>query len=202
MKSGDFIETIKAKVTSSAMDVLIKIEKDEDLLGHGMQTGAIFSDEKTPIYRYFLWRMWDTNLPCLILIMLNPSEADQINNDQTIRVVINRAREEGFGAVAVVNLFAWRSKSPADMKKAEYPVGPLNDQIIKMLLSEKDQAILCAWGPHGSHKNRSEEIKCQIQRAGIVPLVINLSKDGQPGHPLYKQSSEKLRPWPEFTRTS
>jgi len=202
MKSDDLIKSILAKIEVANMDVHVKIEKEQNLLGDGAETGAIFSTEDPAVYRYFLWRMWDPNLPCLILIMLNPSEADQISNDQTITVVLSRAKEEGFGAIAVINLFAWRSKSPANMKKAESPVGPLNDQITSMLLSDKNQAILCAWGPHGTHRNRNEEVKCQIQRAGIVPLVINLSKNGEPGHPLYKQYAEKLRPWPGFMQTN
>lgn len=43
--------------------------------------GAIFSDDRD--YRYRLWRTWDVDLPLVGFIMLNPSTADETEDDQT-----------------------------------------------------------------------------------------------------------------------
>src|SRR5689334_10316767 len=70
-------------------------------------TGAIF--DSTGMYRYSLWREWSTDSPPVTFIMLNPSTADDWKDDSTIRRCIGFARTWGFGALEVVNLFAYRA---------------------------------------------------------------------------------------------
>ncbi|HDR1569813.1 TPA: DUF1643 domain-containing protein, partial [Pasteurella multocida] len=72
-----------------------------------MNNNAIFSDCGT--YRYVLWRIWDTLLPRITFIGLNPSTADESNDDPTIRRCINFAKKWGYGGIYMVNLFAYRS---------------------------------------------------------------------------------------------
>ena len=89
-----------------------------------MKKGATISE--CGLYRYSLTRVWDDVLPMCIFVMLNPSTADADIDDPTIRRCINFAKREGCGSLMVVNLFAYRATSPADMKAAVDPIGSGN----------------------------------------------------------------------------
>jgi hypothetical protein len=52
--------------------------------------GAVFSDDRE--YRYRLWRTWDVDKPTAAFVMLNPSTADETENDPTIRRCIGFAK--------------------------------------------------------------------------------------------------------------
>jgi hypothetical protein len=79
--------------------------------GSSRSAGATFSKDRR--YRYRLWRSWgDPELRC-VFVGLNPSTADESNDDPTIRKCVGFAKLWGFGAVDVVNLFAFRSTDPA-----------------------------------------------------------------------------------------
>ena len=54
----------------------------------------LFSDaffSKDRLYRYALWRIWDNELPKVLFIGLNPSTADEVKDDPTIRRCIRYA---------------------------------------------------------------------------------------------------------------
>ena len=104
---------------------------------------AEFSDcEK---FRYMLTRVWDSDGPRALFIMLNPSTADEIRNDPTVERCERRARALGFGAFRVCNIFAFRATDPKDMRAADDPVGPENDMAILDGCRWAD-AIICALG--------------------------------------------------------
>lgn len=96
-------------------------------------------------YRYFLSRVWDEPKPGVLWIMLNPSTADHVENDNTIRRCIGFSQDLGAGHLGVVNLFALRSKNPDDLKIAEDPVGPANDETILAKLNEYT-TVIAGWG--------------------------------------------------------
>ena len=79
-----------------------------------LKTGAIFSRCKN--YRYALWRNWDDLKPDVMIIGLNPSTADEKENDPTIVRCIKFAKSWGYGGVCVTNLFAYCAKVTSDMK--------------------------------------------------------------------------------------
>jgi hypothetical protein len=74
-----------------------------DSLSH---SGATLSACRT--WRYALWRRWDLSKPPFIVIGLNPSMADELQDDPTIRRCINFAKREGCGSYVMLNLFAFR----------------------------------------------------------------------------------------------
>ena len=60
---------------------------------------AIFSRCRT--YRYTLWREWDLfNKNYAMFIGLNPSTADEVNNDPSVRRCIDYANAGGMGPCA------------------------------------------------------------------------------------------------------
>ncbi len=88
-----------------------------DLFGtaSAMTMNAVISACGT--WRYELRRIWDDNLPLLVICMLNPSRADATINDPTVLNLIHFARLWGYGGILIVNLFAFRSSSPDEMMR-------------------------------------------------------------------------------------
>ena len=147
-----------------------------------MKTDAILSECR--MYRYALWRTWDESKPYALFIGLNPSTADETEDDPTIRRCIGFSRTWGFGGLCMANLFAFRATKPGVMKAAEDPIGPDNDQWIRQL-SVDAGVIVAAWGNGGSHLDRSRTI------AEMIPNLkcLQLNKSGEPVHPLYQPST-------------
>src|SRR5947209_16246810 len=107
---------------------------------------AIF--DSTGTYRYSLWRQWSTDCPPVAFIMLNPSTADDRKDDPTIRRCIGFARAWGFGALEVVNLFAYRATDWSKLLEVDDPVGPENDDYIVQAV-ERCPCVVAAWGTKG-----------------------------------------------------
>ena len=137
-------------------------------------------------YRYSLSRIWAEG-PQVLFIMLNPSTADEHIDDPTIRRCISFAYSNGFGGITVVNLFAFRSSSPKDLKLQSDPIGPENDDWIRSM-SECHDVIIAAWGNHGSYMNRGDAIRDKIQNL----KCLGMNKSGQPKHPLYVKGGSPL----------
>ncbi|MEM6938856.1 MAG: DUF1643 domain-containing protein [Pseudomonadota bacterium] len=135
-------------------------------------------------YRYRLSRIWNSDAPKLLFVMLNPSKATELANDPTVERCERRARQLGYGAMCVANVFAWRATDPAQMKKARDPVGPENDATLRMATGWTDH-ILAAWGTHGAHLGRGPAVAHSLHQSGKPLFHLGLSKAGYPKHPLY-----------------
>jgi hypothetical protein len=140
-------------------------------------------------YRYALWRRWAPG-PQVLFVMLNPSTADRQRNDPTIRRCIGLAAAWGYGALAVGNLFAFRTPSPKVLKRAARPVGRANDRWLAWLAAESTR-VVAAWGNEGALLARDAQV-----RALLAPLyVLSLTRQGQPRHPLYAPGGAMARLW-------
>jgi len=134
-------------------------------------------------YRYLLARRWGLG-PTVTYIMLNPSTADEVQNDPTVERCQRRAIADGFDGLNVVNLFAYRATDPAEMKKALDPVGQENGlHILAAALMSK--RVVCAWGSHGNFNGRADEVLSLLRMVKVQPFCLGLNQDGQPKHPLY-----------------
>ena len=152
-----------------------------------MEMGAIF--DPTGAYRYSLWRQWDTRQPRLAFVMLNPSTADTETDDATIRRCVKFARTWKFGALEVVNLFAFRATQPQILKQVVDPVGVECD---RYLLAAADQAqqIVVAWG-NGGRLHQRDQIVLDLLASHKAIYCLGMSQAGQPRHPLYLRSEVK-----------
>lgn len=156
---------------------------NNDLLG---SFGAIFSP--CGRYRYALHRLWDDSKPLLMFLMLNPSTANETENDPTVERCQRRAIDMGYGGLLVGNAFALRSTDPAALYDAEDPVGPGNDEAIMFaarMAVESKGMVICGWGTHASYRGRGAQVLRMLLDAGIQPHALRVNKDGSPGHPLY-----------------
>ena len=74
---------------------------------------ALLSKDKK--YRYSLKRIWDNDKPKVLFIMLNPSLADNYQDDPTIRRLIKFAKLYGYGGFYVGNLFSYITPYPSEL---------------------------------------------------------------------------------------
>ncbi len=154
-------------------------------------SGAIFDTTNT--YRYTLWRVWYPDHPRLTFIMLNPSTADAQRNDPTISRCITFAQHWGFGALEVVNLFAYKATYPRDLLKVANPIGEENDRFLLQALSRSSR-IVAAWGTKGTLLGRDKQIIQLLARRQNVHCL-GATKDGHPRHPLYVKGDTGLLPF-------
>jgi hypothetical protein len=126
-------------------------------------------------YRYTLYREWDESKPTILFIMLNPSTADDKEDDQTMKRVIDYSKLWGYGSVHVGNLNAYRSKDPKILKTIEDPEGKENITHVKSLV-ERVEKVIYAWGNAGKEPKWLSDIV-------PTPYCIYTTKDGNPRHP-------------------
>lgn len=139
--------------------------------------GALFSPDRK--YRYALFRMWDLKKPLIMFIGLNPSTANEVDNDPTIRRVIRFAQDWDYGGVYMMNLFGLVTPYPEDLKTCADPVGE-NDKWLEKAY-DKCEDVVFAWGSFPEAAERAKKVMQMFPNAKA--LIIN--KDGAPRHPLY-----------------
>ena len=132
---------------------------------------------------------WDDDLPAILFIGLNPSTADEEQDDPTIRRCMSFSRDWGYGTLLMANLFAFRATDPAKLRLQDDPVGPENDYWIEREY-ERAQTRIAAWGTKGSYQNRDVAIR------KLLPdlFCLGLTNGGYPKHPLYLPKDTKFIP--------
>lgn len=162
---------------------------DQDVLFNAKHhiSGAEFSPCRT--WRYALWRLWDWqgHANCVAFIGLNPSTADEIKDDPTIRRCIGFCKRWGYGGYYMLNAYAYRATDPKVMQAAVDPVGPGNDEAISYYLNRVG-LVVAAWGVHCSLER--EQQVCRLPYRVIHCL--GQTKAGRPRHPLYLRADSKL----------
>jgi hypothetical protein len=159
-----------------------------------MERTATFSPCRR--YRYSLWRSWQgllgTGKGYAMFIGLNPSTADETQDDPTIRRCMAFAQGWGYDGLCMTNLFAFRATDPAVMLAEASPVGKENDQHL-IELAKHAGIVVAAWGAHGGHQGRASAIQA------LVPGLhyLRLTKAGHPGHPLYLPGNLQPMAWSE-----
>ena len=144
-------------------------------------------------YRYDLTRKWGSGLPGVAFIGLNPSTADAVKDDPTIRRCIGFAKDWGFGRLVMLNLFAWRATSPTDLKKVEFPTGQeRNNEVIRDHALACTQ-VICCWGAHGTYMDRDLYVVRMLRNIDLQCL--GRTKNGHPRHPLYLRKDAERIPY-------
>ena len=156
--------------------------------GGGMSTirrgwcsdGAIISE--CGLYRYWLGRSRDEGEGLVTFIMLNPSTADDRQDDPTIRRCLGFAASWGKQQVVILNIFGLRSTDPGELLKVRDPIGPENDAA----LAKAEGLIVCAWGNWGWLNHRGARVRSILVATHTQRVYcLGRTKRGQPKHPLY-----------------
>jgi hypothetical protein len=138
-------------------------------------------------YRYELRRVWNAELPLLVVCMLNPSNADHQVNDPTILALVHFAAMWGYGGILVINLFAYRASSPAEMMGADSPIGPDNHRYIEdafVYAKANGGKLLAAWGNGGTFEGRDEWFCGRARMHGLQLICLGTTKGWHPKHPM------------------
>lgn len=182
---------------------------EENRTLEGVSAIARFSDDD--VYRYLLTRegLVPGSSRVLVSIGLNPSTADAFKPDQTINKDIGFARRWGCGRLWKLNAKAFRTKSPAIMRRAEKNgvdvVGrPENDETIRAALEEFKRhggTVVVSWGANLDDA-RQREMFDLITAAGVTPMCLGFNDNGSPTHELYIPYATPLVPWSPGERTA
>lgn len=148
------------------------------------------------LYRYRLNRIWGDPQHLLRFIMLNPSTADALIDDPTIRRCIGFARALKFDGITVLNLYAFRATKPADLwRAAETTGGRRNDLALRNTLisaQEQEAPVIAAWGTNA----KPDRVAWLASLPGAEQLhALSITKAGAPGHPLYLPGDCLPIPW-------
>jgi len=153
-------------------------------------TDAIIDSSKK--YRYSLKRQMDFSGPKVTFILSNPSTADALEDDPTIRRCRGFALNWGCAEFEVVNLFAYRATHPSELHTVSNPIGPENDKYIVKSVKDAD-LIVAAWGTHGKMLKRNQQVRVLLQEYDIS--CFGLTKCGNPKHPLFLPTNSDLIFW-------
>lgn len=142
-------------------------------------------------YRYTLRRAGLGGDGVVVFVMLNPSTATATTDDATIRRCIGYAKAWGYAELVVVNLYAYRTVSPAVLKAKGYPVGPDNDVYIAQI-ARTAKRVVAAWGSH-AQPTRAKDVLGLLGEAHPSPVMaLGFTKAGMPVHPLRQRADQKL----------
>lgn len=139
--------------------------------------GAKVSDDGR--YRFKLWRIWNDRLPKVLFIMHNPSTADGMEDDPTIRRCVAFAQAWGYGGIYVGNLHPGRATNPKDLWPLPNEVRATNQMHCNEMLSGCN-IVVWAHGKTSRHVWVSD-----VFFKGVPGYYLRLTKDGTPGHPLF-----------------
>ena len=166
----------------------------------GVRGDASFSPDG--IYRYWLERQWNKELPQFTYVLLNPSAAGSDHDDPTSRRLRSFTEVQGGGGYQLVNLFALVD---TDQVGLHHPraIGEsleLADQWIARAVDGADVVVL-GWGDGNGRGPDAAHRKAAVRRrgAGVWPLVracspqcFTTTNSGAPGHPLYLKTATDL----------
>ncbi len=146
------------------------------------------------LYRYALTRTWDAAAPRIAFVMLNPSTASEVSDDPTLARCVRRAKDGGWGALRVCNLFALRATLPSRLKAHAAADGPENEAALASACRWAD-ALVAAWGVHGAHLGQGPRTEAWLRGQTRTFLHLGLTRDGHPKHPLYVSYRVPLTQW-------
>jgi hypothetical protein len=154
-----------------------------------IERGADLSADRK--FRYRLWRRWGSGLD-MAVIGVNPSTADENEDDATIRRCVGFARREGYGGLLMLNLFAYRATDPKDLERAGWPMGAANLEHIIVSCAAAG-VVVAAWGdlaPLGT----AQRVRANLHAAGVKLWCWGRTKSGAPRHPSRLPNTAKLEP--------
>lgn len=136
--------------------------------------------------------------PIVALIGVNPSTADEVLDDATIRKDLGFAQRHGWRRIIKANKFAFRATDVRELRTAADPIGPENDRYLREIFAEADLIVPC-WGPLSklpvSLRDRWRVVAAMMAESGKPVRCFGTAKDGQPRHTLMLSYTTPLIDW-------
>lgn len=156
-------------------------------------------------YRYELGRIWDRDSPVWTFIGLNPSTADENQEDPTLRKCLGFVKRWGGGGLVMTNLFAYRSIDPKGLRECKDPVGPENDALLLEAIrrcpddpngSHDYHRVVVCWGDHGRLFQRCDRVLSLLRANNVrVHRLGHLTQTRMPRHPARIGYDTPLMEW-------
>lgn len=163
------------------------MNRRQQLIPFGQDVPSRWADVVAP-YRYLLGRRWNRGLRYrrILWVMLNPSTADALQDDPTLRRCVGFSKRWSFDSLEIVNLFAFQSPKPTALRRAEDPIGTDNDCAI-MEAAERASLIMVAWGNSipREYPDRAFGVLTMLRASGRTIRALGKTNAGHPLHPLY-----------------
>lgn len=146
---------------------------------------AILSDCGT--YRYRLERTVAMSGPVYAFFGVNPSTADAMLDDATVRKWSGFVKRWGGSRFIVGNVFAYRATDVRALAKADDPHGPENDDHLWRIVADADVLVPC-WGSRTklppNLRSRPGLLLSALRGAGKPVEIFGWTNDQDPKHPL------------------
>lgn len=150
-------------------------------------SGAVFDQHRA--YRFILWRYWDEK-PRVLFIGLNPSTANEIQNDPTIRRCAGFAEKWGYGGMYFCNLYSYVSTNPRALSDKE-AIHSANNPAIAMATKLVVLTVV-AWGDGVELVENGSLVAENVKNIISAPMCFGLTQKGNPKHPLYLSGEAEL----------
>lgn len=146
-------------------------------------------------YRYLLGWAPDRQQPALGWLLLNPSTATAETVDNTVRRVKAFTARWNYAGYEIANPFAWRATDPRELRDAQDPVGPRNDEVLRGF--GRHPVTVLGWGKPGSRypeqiAHTMGMLVSSCLNHGTKLAVLGWTKCCQPKHPLYLPAATPL----------
>ena len=129
-------------------------------------------------YRWSLQREISFQKKKIIFVGLNPSNANDFRNDQTLRKLLGFCNSWDYGHLVVVNLFARISSSPSKLKDCQDPIGIRNNCELNnrfgVWANNEDWDIWLGWGTKGTFHARNKEVLRVLNDYLIISLYFKV----------------------------
>lgn len=140
-------------------------------------------------YRYSLSRVWNYDKPIYGFIGVNPSTADAIKDDPTVKKWIGFTERWDGGGFHVCNAFGYRATDVNELKTVEDPIGEDNMVFVENIMDQCDIIVPC-WGNKTKVPkvlwNQFDVIHSLLDQYSHKPIMcFGTNKSGCPKHPAY-----------------
>ncbi|WP_310614063.1 DUF1643 domain-containing protein [Limnohabitans sp.] len=149
-------------------------------------------------YRYRLEHTVAMNGPVYAFFGINPSTADAILNDITVRKWIGFSKRWGASRFIVGNAFAYRSIDVKALAMVDDPYGDKIGDHTTDIINDADILIPC-WGNRSKVSSKLhgvfDVLLDALVSSGKPVMHFGLTNAGDPKHPLMLGYSTPLIPW-------
>ena len=129
---------------------------------------------------------------------INPSTADAMLDDATVRKWVKFARREDATRIIVGNIFSYRSTDPKNLGRVAKHQGPEHWQHLQQIIDDADMLVPC-WGSRDKVPKRlHDEIDLLLGTLlqSEKPLrIFGLTNSADPKHPLFLPDDTPLVAW-------
>jgi len=150
-------------------------------------SGAVLDADRR--HRFLLWRFWN-DAPRMLFIGLNPSTANELTDDPTVRRLCSFAQAWGYGGLYACNLYSFITPYPKELLPETRHHGA-NTPAIQMSLKLVVLTV-CGWGDGIKNVMRGEQRVQAVCELLESPMCFGLTTSGNPKHPLYLPGDAKL----------